>query len=521
MKKLPKLNSKNIAFAILILIFLVLALRHIRSPLIMDEIEYPLVGKAISENLSASYYRGEMNPENLGLWHPPLYIVLLGTYFFLVPFLTSTARLFGVLIYVLTLVIFYVWFKKKIGEPNLVVFFLSFLPFFTFSSLLPDIDTQLFPLVAVISLISLETKFAWIGIAGSFLSKLTFGPIITFSYLLANSGEILKRNFRPVLNVLVGLAVFGVLWVFLNKLLGGSYQSNLDYIRASTNRPELTLTYLKSVFLENLQRNLLWINPLLIIAAALAFIRNKYQIFSLSAAFILLFLYTFVFRSYPFEFIKYLPVTLFFFLFSITFYLHKYQKIYPQIYVYFSVTFLISLFLGLIFINSDPLFSAYYVKGFKSAILTYYLHPVFLLLVVAPLFFLKNKRLYAVVGLLALVASIGLTTNLRSDTQKSVTYYYGEQNMNPLINYIKTNKIGTVISPKDVGFNAKIRYIELAQDTLSDEKTLKEVANKYKATHLVTRTNDYYAVKNWPVSNSKILKKEATINNFEIYKIQN
>ncbi len=520
MKKLLKLSVQDIIFLLLLAFSAYLAFRHIRFPLIMDEIEYPLVGKSISENLSAIYYRGEANPENLGLWHPPLYISMLGLFFLAVPFLASTARLFGVLIYLLTLIIFYFWFKRKFGRPNLVAFAIALIPYFTFSSLLPDIDTQLFPLIALVCLLLLETKNFWLGIAISFLSKLTFGPVIVISYLITNYKELLNRKRVSVLTqVFLGIFAFSIFWILLNKLFGGSFQDNLNYVKSSTNRPELTLGYFKSVMIDNIPRNLLWINPLLVLAALLSITKNKYQIFALSASAILIFLYTFIFRSYPFEFVKYLPVVLFLFIFSITLFLNNYKKFFPQIYIYFSSLFFIGLLGSLILVRTDPIFDAYYVRGFWSVITESYLNPLLIALILVPLLFLRQKRLYLVVGLLAIISSQGLIMNLRSDSQKSVTYYYGEKSMNSLIDYVKKNDLGTILAPKDIGFNAKVKYVELANDVLMEEHVLVEKADKYDIKYLISRTNDYYSVKNWPIINSTLIEKVRTINNFEVYRI--
>src|SRR4030042_3650848 len=111
MKKILRVQPTTLIFAFILLTFFYFALSHLRFPLIMDEIEYPLVGKAVSETFKAFYYRGEYLPSNLGLWHTPLYTVLLGVYFKFVPFLTSTARFFGVLTYGLSALLFYFWYK--------------------------------------------------------------------------------------------------------------------------------------------------------------------------------------------------------------------------------------------------------------------------------------------------------------------------------------------------------------------------------------------------------------------------
>src|SRR5215475_4880878 len=75
------------------------------KPLIMDEMEFPAVARAIKETGYPNYYRGETNSSNQGLWHPPLYIATLAAWQLVFGASTVSNRSFGLVNGCLSLVL--------------------------------------------------------------------------------------------------------------------------------------------------------------------------------------------------------------------------------------------------------------------------------------------------------------------------------------------------------------------------------------------------------------------------------
>lgn len=124
----------------------------------MDEMEYPSVARAILETGKPIYYRGDLSPENVGLWHPPLYVVWYALWFGISGYSVQSARFFGllnaiVLFFIMIVFVFRRWSSQdsSFSFLRLPVLFIAITtaatsPLFVQASILPDIDTQVLPL---------------------------------------------------------------------------------------------------------------------------------------------------------------------------------------------------------------------------------------------------------------------------------------------------------------------------------------------------------------------------------------
>ena len=157
----PKLPYFVVTLAALFAMIL-FAYPSLSKPYIMDEMEFPSVARAISESSKPFYYRGELRPNNIGLWHPPLYIVWYAFWFKIFGSSVDSARVFGLFNAGMTLIVasIFIWHRQRDLEnesrPALrVAAFLFALsisatsPLFIHGSLLPDIDTQILPLLTI------------------------------------------------------------------------------------------------------------------------------------------------------------------------------------------------------------------------------------------------------------------------------------------------------------------------------------------------------------------------------------
>lgn len=75
--------------------FLVLFAVSASKPLHLDDMDFPAAAEATAHTGQPVYYRGEENPNHIGLFHPPLYIYLLASWFKLLGAGAAQARLFG------------------------------------------------------------------------------------------------------------------------------------------------------------------------------------------------------------------------------------------------------------------------------------------------------------------------------------------------------------------------------------------------------------------------------------------
>jgi Dolichyl-phosphate-mannose-protein mannosyltransferase len=113
---------------------------------VIDEAEFPLVAKAIAEEGRPIYYRGEDLPENVGIWHPPLYIYSLGVWQQIVGSSHAAVRAYGLVCALLSSILGWLLLRRLaphrypwLGVAWLALFLLH--PYAIQSALLPDIDT--------------------------------------------------------------------------------------------------------------------------------------------------------------------------------------------------------------------------------------------------------------------------------------------------------------------------------------------------------------------------------------------
>jgi len=140
--------------AIAILVFVFLAWLQAGKPLQLDNMDFPAVAAATADSGLPVYYRGEDNPQAVGLYHPPLYIYALAGWFKLFGAGPVAARMFDVLCAIvagfvaLRIVrdVFGPEAARKIAPAFFIVYLLNPFALQTFS--IADIDTSIYvPLI--------------------------------------------------------------------------------------------------------------------------------------------------------------------------------------------------------------------------------------------------------------------------------------------------------------------------------------------------------------------------------------
>jgi 4-amino-4-deoxy-L-arabinose transferase-like glycosyltransferase len=88
---ISKINTIKIIFISLFIIFVAV---QSDKKFVLDEIDFPIVSHATSETGLPIYYRGQDNPNHLGLYHPPLYIYSLAGFVKIFGFNEISVRFF-------------------------------------------------------------------------------------------------------------------------------------------------------------------------------------------------------------------------------------------------------------------------------------------------------------------------------------------------------------------------------------------------------------------------------------------
>ncbi len=148
-------NMKYLS-VIIISLFVLLVTVQSSKKFVLDEVDFPILSKSISDHFAPIYYRGEANSSHLGIYHPTLYANALGLFVKIFGFSEITVRMFGVLCALLvfffaikiSIKLFPQWDKSTV----LAVFGLMFLlnPYTLANVTLPDIDQTVLPIVLIV-----------------------------------------------------------------------------------------------------------------------------------------------------------------------------------------------------------------------------------------------------------------------------------------------------------------------------------------------------------------------------------
>jgi hypothetical protein len=149
---LPMLNRylKYVVVAVFVLLVSVQA----GKMFVLDEIDFPLVAKATSVTLRPVYYRGELNPAHVGLYHPTLYINALAAFIKTLGFSEVSVRMFGVVCVLLSAMLLVLILRQLIGRSAsaelllLGIFLLN--PYTIANTTLPDIDSTVLPVLLLL-----------------------------------------------------------------------------------------------------------------------------------------------------------------------------------------------------------------------------------------------------------------------------------------------------------------------------------------------------------------------------------
>lgn len=605
-RSIQRLALSIILTVLAVIVFVALTYSALFKPLIMDEMEFPSVARAIMETGQPIYYRGETLPANVGLWHPPLYILAYGLWNLAFGTSVESVRFYGVFNALVSLMlvgwfVYRRWRAEPLERADLLKGATAFglglaiaatSPLYLQGSTLPDIDTQVLPLtMTAMFLLLFELRRhqvrSWIywsvfvtifvlqlfaklttpllivpvfiifelarGLERSIQLRIAFrksrGPSTprALRIFLKVSGKIVETLTQTLLVVVASLAsllAFAVIWYMGASAWGVDANIPFSYLTQSTNNPanfsggESVVTVMLRGIPEHFAYIEQWIGWPIIAFFGLMLVR---ELFHPQAGILVSAerkaLYTFIFllgmmylllRPAPFLFPKYYPpllIPLAILALDLLFAVAREARGGQTLGITTGI-----FIVYLAYANLRPSMSGqdyillYYNTWPRQVLVTLWMvFPLTIALIGSGLFALvRHTRLLSALAATALAISLGWQVNtavLQARATYSTTYYYGEESLIQVAEYLRSTlpENAIIIAPKDVGFRIQDRwgYIELDPDP-------RQEFEMPGVNFLVLRSNDYYghSVLDVPEVASEVerlFERVATIQNFVVF----
>lgn len=279
---------------VVIFAFLAISIPQYGQPYVIDEAVFPYVADGIVKHGAPFFYNGEFRPNDLGLWHPPLYDYLLAAQVLIWGMSSFAIRSFGAICVVASFFVLTLALRRiapELRQYGYVVLAGLFLlnPLVISDALVPDIDGTLGVLEITVALwlstIVAQRTFTWRLVLGLF----AFATLVVFT----------KFQVAAIVALIVGCAAlispvrrwWKFLWVFvafvagtavslgilfaLGAILSFNARAPFDYLFGSLGSRTPGRSGLEGT-LVNLAvgpgSNLVWIGPAIILSAVVAFI---------------------------------------------------------------------------------------------------------------------------------------------------------------------------------------------------------------------------------------------------------
>ncbi len=484
------MRSTNYVIALFIALFVALVVSQADKSFVLDELDFPIVAKATSETWKPVYYRGEENKTHLGLYHPPLYIYLLGAYVKFFGFSENTVRTFGLFCTLLTALMTAILGSRispRRSYSFIPIFFALYLsnPYTVANTTLPDIDQSILPPLITLYLIFLfDNRKEWIlAVVFTLLlwAKLTTPLVlIPFSliYWYSGNGSVVASILRCIRVFVSAIILFVISYFIYCKLTNLPFGYTFDFLLHSFSKgsgaTELSVVYNKIAQNYTYSSGLLeWMMYPFVLLFFLSLILSfsKYRSDSTDAKILGLgLLTTFVTLFYcgliaPFGgFFKYpFPV---FQLACLVISMTISSRLGDSALDKKSIAWF-----GIIVAVSALAFQAKYlgdhrlVAKFIESVFVNSQYLVILLLIVAALWSILSKKAAVIILSLLVGGQVGLAVGVSRTHAVSVfptKYNYGQLGFDDTVGYLKQKlEPGEVVwSMKDIGYYSGNKYIE-------------------------------------------------------------
>jgi len=233
------MNQKKIIIIFLLLLLILgvaLRLLCIHNDFSAEETDFVKSAIAIKDTGHPKFYISEQQPYELGLWHPPMYILSMAAVFRIFGEGESAARSINIIFSILTAVLIFLFCKKVINDKNnrmigLISSAIFLVNYYVFSSsILIDIDmlsaffTLLFLFSIMMNIKSGKKYFLFLAVIGLFFSICNRYVISAAVYAAIGIYLYSKKDFKKYLKryLFVGIcsvAIFIVLWALYSIII--------------------------------------------------------------------------------------------------------------------------------------------------------------------------------------------------------------------------------------------------------------------------------------------------------------
>jgi Dolichyl-phosphate-mannose-protein mannosyltransferase len=466
------------------------------QPYVIDEAAFPYAASAVANTGKPVYYNGELALHNIATWHPPLYVYSLGAFMHFFGDSQIATRSYSLICFLITSFLIYKTILKLnphyqfAANAGLVFYSLNY--FVLASTLIPDIDGTLLPLVIALFLYIFSIGYVsenqysklfnfWeiLTLGLCFSTKMTttlLFPALIFFVTYARCRKALYSMLRTAISFFSAVVLFLAWWIPVAHSSNLEWQEPFNFTLQSlthkSNHPSI-LDFLKSMFTFS-QPVISWLGPLgLVVFAATSWrafkAENKeiriYSISILGVAITVALLYNAI-TAPPFTFPKYWNISFIFLAVALgtlwpkTHIKINFKNLIPV--AFFAVT---AWSLDFLEVN-DRLKKSKSMTSFGIPSLTLCL---VIFLAGCSIFILqqKYKKLKIKYFIFPLMVSISLlhSTAVSSaiENQKfSTRYFFGESGESEVIDWIRLNiKSGDkIMAAKDIGLQSHQVFYE-------------------------------------------------------------
>lgn len=539
--------KKIILIALIIFLYLGLLFFSIQNLFQADEIDFIKASKGILETGKPIYKADLLNKNFQGLWHPPLYIILLTIpqYFFgenpiALRSVAIICELFTIIL--IFLITDYLVKKRKLFWASFAAIIYTLNPLAVQSSIILDIDGSILNfLMALFVYLYIKNKSYWYLIPSLLLvfwSKFS-GTVILCGALFIYT--ILTKNLKKFKQSITTIFSAGILFLITFFVYTKYY--NLDFLMPLTRNPLIgnTLKIISGSF-TNIAKSLWSIKLFLYFAIpffiflfcylSYKFIKNKTykthkNIVLIALIPIISIIIFFIAGSSTWNFPKYYILTLPYISIFIGFMLSKIELRLDKNIYSFVIASLITLLYFFIFLG-DPLIpeiqvfaSKQYLMETIPRILMRFLSYVVVPLIIFSLITIKSKIKNKVILVLLFLT---FTTAIYIDITQATADYsthnlYGTTGLEEIINYFETNQIPsnqTAVYPNlgyYLGYND---YYDITQIYPDEDKIKKYLFEEKEIQYIVILKKDFDRIGRDNLN--KYYKEDKAIGDYHILK---
>ena len=464
-----------------------------KQPYVIDEAAFPYAANGVSHTGTPYFYNGETRPSDLGTWHPPLYVYLLGFWIHTFGMSSISVRSFSAVCLCLTGILIFrtmqIFKPHRQNNANLAVFFYTSNYFVLQSALVPDIDGTLLPVFIALT-IYLYTRYFFnkqnprlgdyvlitLSVGLGFSTKLTT-PLALLPLFLYLDYAKYKKSFLSIARTAIiglgGISFFLLWWLPIAKLSDLNWKAPFEFTFTSFTGKSShnSISSLVGSVFSMPNSAISWVSPLVLVLFAVFVTRiflmdkgdTRTYLIGLSLFIILVWSTYNSVTGAPFTFPKYwniplIPISIFV------------SALIPKnvpgakIDKFAWPSLLSSIFLFMNYrqisnvLEKERVFTAFGVRA-----IPFYLISIFVFF--CWYFFRVKSTLWVsiYIALVSVTILNSLSINALMGKQHfSTRYYFGERGESQVLSWLKThsNSSDKLFSAKDIGLQSGLKFYE-------------------------------------------------------------